>query len=141
MTERIRLLIRAAREVRSPALRDELLDAAEEESQRRPSRVRTAPQLDSPSDINFPLTIFLNTPKRGDVEAQLQQDATVLLDGAVFANPSSSELMEMLGFRPGNAWPRWRFKAPDGRILPIQALRECDPPLVRPSRKRRGQPA
>ena len=138
MTERIRLLIQAAREVRSAELREKLLDAAEEESQARPARARPPPRLDTTSNIAFPLAIFVNAPKKGDVEAELHQDATVLLDGAVYHNPSSTPLMELLGFRPGNAWPRWKFTAPDGRVLPIQALRDCDPPLVRPSRKRRS---
>ncbi len=135
MSERIRLLIRAAREVRSAELRDELLRAAEEESKAPPSQ--RLPRLEDTTGISFPLSIFLNAPDQGDVEAQLHEDATVVFDGAVYQNPSSTDLMKLLGFKAGNAWPRWKFRAPNGKVLPIQALRDCYPPLVQPLRKRR----
>lgn len=134
MSERVRLLIRAAREVESRELRDELLAAAEAESHAHPGRPRTS-VLTDPSEIDFPLAIFLNAPKGGKVVAKLNEDASVSLDGAVYNNPSSSPLMRKLGFSPGNAWPRWRFKTKDGRDLPIQVLRDHE--LVQPSRKRR----
>ena len=136
MSERVRLLIQAAREVRSAELRDKLLAAAEAESAMQRGRPRK--RLTNPDEIDFPLPIFLNAPKQGDVEAELNADASVVLDGAVYTNPSSNDLMEVLGFSPGNAWPRWRFKTGDGQVFPIQVLRDHDPPLIQPSRKRRS---
>ena len=134
MSERVTLLIQAAREVQNPELRDNLLEAALGEIEVGTRKGRPRNDLTNPEEISFPLAVFIKTPDGGQVEATLNGDASVLLDGELYSRPSSNPLMKRLGFEPGNAWPRWRFRTSDGNTFPIQVLR--DHGLIKPSRKR-----
>jgi hypothetical protein len=128
MTDRVSLLIQAAREVRSAELRDKLLEAVQKEVEfrGRPRRRRLNPAL---ATITFPLPIHVISPDGRRVEATLFEDQHVEMDGKVYSRPSSDDLMEAVGFTGGNAWGRWKFSAPDAndpstiKDYPIRVLK------------------